>query len=220
MPELDGRRRTTFLAKLCLDDSEHGQRQRWATSMNHMTFVGRVIVALVGAVLVGSSAHRATAQSSVAYAGPVKILGDESSYLDFGAGAFNIQGHRGSDPAGAGDIELHYGRKLFFLGLAAGLLADTKGGLFGYGGVYSDFTYRHFVVTPLAAIGGYRKDGSSIDLGGPFQFRLSLTGAYEFDGGSRLGLRVAHISNAGIHKRNPGENELLLTYSVPLQLPF
>jgi hypothetical protein len=187
--------------------------------MNVMTRIRRAIPTLMVSAFIGFSAHMAVAQSDPASLGPIKVLGDEPSYLDFGGGAFNIQGHRQSDTTGVGDIELHYGRKLFFLAPAVGLLADTKGGVFGYGGIYSDIAYGRIVITPLAAIGGYHR-GGSIDLGGTFQFRLSMTGAYEFDDGSRLGVRFAHTSNAGTNKRNPGENELLLTYAVPLRLPF
>jgi hypothetical protein len=32
--------------------------------------------------------------------------------------------------------------------------------------------------------------------------------------GSRLGVQFAHISNAGLHKRNPGDNELLTKYAL------
>jgi hypothetical protein len=64
-------------------------------------------------------------------------------------------------------------------------------------------------------MGGYH-DGDSANLGGVFQFRLSLDVAYRFDNGHRLGVRAAHISNAGVNEENPGEEELLLTYSVSL----
>jgi hypothetical protein len=186
-----------------------------STSKRFITFI-RQAVALLPAVALGFSPHPAAAQSEAVSVGPIQVLSDEPSYFDFGAGAFNIQGHRLSAPSALGQIELHYGRKLFFLGPAIGLLADTQGGVFGYGGIYSDLTYGQLVVTPLAGLGGYHR-GGSIDLGGTFQFRLSLTVAYEFGDAARLGLRFAHISNAGIHNRNPGENEWLLTFAVPLQ---
>jgi hypothetical protein len=62
--------------------------------------------------------------------------------------------------------------------------------------------------------GGYVQ-GHSKDLGGIFQFRTELWVAYQFDGGARLGARIAHLSNAGIHHSNPGEEELLVTYAPP-----
>jgi hypothetical protein len=183
------------------------------------TLVLRVINALAAVALVELCAHAAAAQSPVAHLGLTNAMSDEPIYLNFGAGGFNVQGHRGSDPSGVAQIELHLGRRLFFFGPVFGLLANTKGGVFGYGGIYSDFTYDRLVVTPLAGFGGHSK-GESIDLGGTFQFRLSLNIAYEFNDASRLGLQFAHISNASIHSRNPGENEWLLTYTIPLHLAF
>lgn len=70
------------------------------------------------------------------------------------------------------------------------------------------------MATPFLGLGGY-SEGDDTDLGGVFQFRASLNLAYQFHDGSRFGVRFAHISNAGIHDRNPGEEELLLTYSIP-----
>jgi hypothetical protein len=78
-----------------------------------------------------------------------------------------------------------------------------------------DLSYRRIYVTPQIAMGGYH-DGDSANLGGVFQFRLSLDVAYRFDNGHRLGVRAAHISNAGVNEENPGEEELLLTYSISL----
>jgi lipid A 3-O-deacylase len=48
-----------------------------------------------------------------------------------------------------------------------------------------------------------------------FQFRTGLGVAYEFDDGTRLGVRVAHVSNAGIHDDNPGEEELYVRFALP-----
>ncbi len=92
-----------------------------------------------------------------------------------------------------------------------------QGGVFGYGGVYADLQLGQVVITPLGAIGGYRRGGSE-DLGGAFQFRLSVAMSSEFGNRSRIGVQYAHISNADIYTVNPGENELLLTYAIPL--PF
>ena len=107
------------------------------------------------------------------------------------------------------------GRKVFLVGFALGLMANTDGGLFGYIGAYCDLSYKKLYVTPQLAMGGYG-EGSSTDLGGVFQFRESLDLAYRFNNGHRLGIRAAHISNASIHEINPGEEELLLTYSFPI----
>lgn len=103
---------------------------------------------------------------------------------------------------------------MWFLGPAIGLMANTDGGVFGYGGLYADIAYGNFIVTPLAGFGGYR-EGDSTDLGGVFQFRLSIGVSYQFENRHRLGLNLAHVSNATIHEINPGEEELYLTYAIP-----
>ena len=147
----------------------------------------------------------------------LQLLGSEPSYLDLAAGAFDIQGHREAGTSGEGRIEFRYGQKFLYIGPAAGVLATTRGGVFGYAGFYADIAWGRFVLTPLGAVGAYSR-GSDENLGGVFQFRTSAVITYEFDSGARLGFQFAHISNAGIHKRNPGDNETLLTYSFPL--PF
>ena len=185
---------------------EHGTSLRRATGL-------LALLALLG---LGGSAAFAQSPTRPADRG-LQALGDEPSYLDLGVGAFDLQGHRESPPTAEGRVEFRYGQKLFYLGPAAGLLVTTRGGVFGYAGFYTDIVWGRFVLTPLGAVGFYRR-GASEDLGGTFQFRTSADLAYEFDGGSRLGLQIAHVSNAGIYKRNPGENEALATYALPL--PF
>lgn len=162
------------------------------------------------AILMGP--HVALAQAA---SGGLDIAGNEPSYVDFGAGAFNIQNHNGAGRQAEGRIEFRYGRKLFYIGPALGLLATSKGGVYGYGGFYSDITYRGFVITPMMGLGGYHRGGSE-DLGGTLQFRLSLNVAYELSNRTRLGVQFAHLSNADSEASNPGDNELLVTYAIPL----
>jgi lipid A 3-O-deacylase len=187
--------------------------------MTHGTLAWRAIGIVATVAFIALSGHRAAAQSGPAQLGPISILGDGPSYLELGAGAFNMQAHREAGTSGVGSAEFHYGNKLFFIGPAIGLLANTKGGVYGYGGFYSDIAWGNVVLTPFAGLGGYHQ-GGSIDLGNTFEFRLSAQISYQFDDKSRLGLKFAHISNSGISNRNPGENELLATYSIPLDLPF
>ncbi len=88
-----------------------------------------------------------------------------------------------------------------------------------YAGIDSDPALGPVIVTPLMGLGAWWH-GSHDDenLGGTFQFRLSLAAAYAFDNGTRLGIRFGHISNADIHRVNPGENDLMVTYGMPLGL--
>lgn len=170
-------------------------------------------LALLGALSVVANAARADGPGTDAFArlGPIVVHGDQADNVLLGAGVFDFR----YDPSGAGTLEYRFGRKVFVIGPALGLMANTDGGLFGYVGAYGDLSYRKIHMTPQLAMGGYG-EGSSKDLGGVFQFRQSLDLAYRLDNGHRLGIRVAHISNASIHPINPGEEELLLTYSFPM----
>jgi len=148
------------------------------------------------------------------------VLGTEPSYIDLAAGAFDVHGE-GSHPnrAAVGRVEFRWGEKLFFIGPAIGVLATTDGSVYGYAGVYSDIVYKRLVVTPVAAVGAYHR-GDGKDLGGTLAFRIGIGLAYEFQDLSRLGIRLDHISNAHWYANNPGEEELLLSYSVPLGAIF
>ena len=183
--------------------------------MTYRTNFWRVLGMLAMSLLVGLGTSAALAQTTPPR--NFQLLGDEPSYLDLGVGAFDIQGHRESPTTFEGRVEFRYGQKLFFIGPTAGVLANAQGGIFGYAGFYADIAWWRLVLTPLAAMGAYHRGGSE-DLGGVFQFRIGAKLAYEFDNNQRLGAEFVHISNAGIHKRNPGDNEILATYAFPL--PF
>lgn len=144
--------------------------------------------------------------------GPVVLHGSEADLAMLGLGAFDPFDN-GSAPAAT--LEYRFGRKLFFIGPAIGGMANTDGGLFGYFGLYFDLSAGPVYFTGQLATGAYHQ-GDSRDLGGVFQFRQSIDLGYRFDNGHRLGVRVAHISNADIHDRNPGEEEYYLTYAVAL----
>lgn len=156
-------------------------------------------------------------------------LADGWDYVSISAGAFDIDRFARDDLSAEGRIEFHSGHRLFSdelggyfrgLGPMLGLMANADGGIFGYGGVYAEFRlFERLAVLPSAGMGGYHR-GSSKDLGGVFQFHLGITGAYQLDNGSRVGITFAHISNARVHRNNPGVNSLLLTYSIPVATMF
>ena len=149
--------------------------------------------------------------------GPFKLLPSGDGMVVVGAGEFNAFRQRDPGEVGASSVlnlEYRFGKKFFYLGFAVGGLANTDGGKFIYLGNYADIRYKRIIVTPMLSVGGYRR-GSGPDLGGDLQFRSSVTVDYEFDNRSRLGVRLAHISNAGIEDENPGSNEILVTYAFP-----
>lgn len=166
---------------------------------------------LISCIWMHTTAAEEEAQSTPFSLGGIQLLADEPSYLSFQVGAFDFND---DDRTAVAYAEFRYGKKLFFIGPVIGIMANTQGGVFGYGGIYADIKYGNWVATPSVTAGGYRQGGSK-DLGGIFQFRSSFTLAYQFDWGGRLGVRLAHISNAHIYDNNPGENEILLTYAIP-----
>jgi hypothetical protein len=149
--------------------------------------------------------------TAFAQLGPIVVHGNEADNLMVGAGVFDLR----DETSAAGTIEYRFGRKVFVVGPTLGLVANTDGGLFGYVGAYGELSYKKIYLTPQIGMGGYH-EGDSSDLGGVFQFRLSLDIAYRFDNGHRLGVRGGHISNGGVNDKNPGEEEVYLTYSIPL----
>ncbi|MBU2849068.1 acyloxyacyl hydrolase [Acidithiobacillus ferriphilus] len=153
-------------------------------------------------------------------AGAATLMPSGAPYLSAGAGVFNLvgavdNGGYNHTPAEF-NVEYQSGFRFYGIGYMLGLLANTDGGVDGYGGLYADLALTpHWILTPEAAVSGYSQ-GNSKNMGSTFLFRLELGLAYQMDNGGRLGLKIAHLSNADIYPRNPGENELLVTYSFPL----
>jgi lipid A 3-O-deacylase len=149
--------------------------------------------------------------------GPITLGGDGPNYLDLGAGVYDLIGNSHRNETGAAEAEFRYGRKLYGIGPAAGIIGDFRGGGMVFTGLYSDFSLGRIVLTPLAGVGAWWQGGSNDEnLGGTFEFRLQLEASYQFDNDMRLGLRFGHISNANTNNINPGENDLMLTYGLPL----
>jgi lipid A 3-O-deacylase len=67
-----------------------------------------------------------------------------------------------------------------------------------------------------AGPGIYSHDGADHDLGGPLEFLTRIELARSLGNGRRVGIMLAHISNAHIGWRNPGNEILSLTYALPL----
>jgi lipid A 3-O-deacylase len=143
-------------------------------------------------------------------AGNWQIYGDSRNYLTLGLGAFDAD----EEATGAAQIELRFGRKLFFVGPAIGFLANADGGFFGYGGLYTDIAYKKLVLTLMGGAGGY-EEGDGKDLGGIFQFRSEITLSYQFGNLSRLGIKYGHISNGSTHYSNPSEQDGFITFAIP-----
>jgi len=172
-----------------------------------------VIVSVAAAVFLWSTCLSWAADDGSVYAtiGSLELLGSGPHHLDLGFGLANI--NRPQRLRGAGKIELRLGKKIAFVGPAVGLFITNEGFSYGFAGIYADFRYGRFLLTPLLAA-GVCHEGDGIDLGGPFEFRESLEIAYRVDERWLVGLALAHISNGQVYEHNPGQNDLLLTIAV------
>lgn len=170
------------------------------------------------ALLLAPAGHSA-AQEEVAFSlGGIDFLGSTASFVDVSAGVFNVhdrdEGFLG-DASAMGKLEWRYGGKVWIFGPVLGVLANNDGGVLGYGGIYADLRLGDFLVTPQFAISAYER-GDGPDLGGVLEFRSAVTVSYRFDNGIRLGIGGSHISNARIHDRNPGTEEIYISVAFPL----
>ena len=138
---------------------------------------------------------------------------EEPDFLAVSLGAFDMNDDQTSAEA---RIEYRSDWRPWLVAPMVGLMTNSDGGVYGYGGLYLDvFLGRRLVITPNFAIGGYAQGGSK-DLGSILEFRSGVEIAYRFDNRARLGVAFQHISNASIDDNNPGTESLVLTYAIPL----
>ena len=138
--------------------------------------------------------------------------------LALGAGAFDITpgGQRDAGTQGVFRGEYHFGDLLWIISPFMGLDVTTTGGTYLYGGFGFDINFGpNWVLTPNGAA-GYYQHGNGTRLGSWMEFRSGADLTYKFADQSRLGVSFQHMSNAGLTKFNPGEQEILLVYQLPL----
>jgi hypothetical protein len=140
--------------------------------------------------------------------------------IALGVGAFDITPNSGIHHGGtAGEFrgEYRFPDTLWILAPFVGVSVTTDGAFYGYGGIAFDINFSpNWVLSPNGAV-GYFGRGSGTNLGSSTEFRTGAELAYRFDDMSRLGVNFNHTSNAGIGKHNPGEQSVVLMYSIPWQ---
>lgn len=142
---------------------------------------------------------------------------DDPDFISLGAGGYDIIG-KNSHPSGLFDAEYRFGYKLWIFKPFLGVLGNTSGSAYGYGGFLVDiYLGPRWVLTPNVAA-GYFHQGGGTNLGNHTEFRTGAEIAYRFDDRSRLGFNFHHISNAGIGTHNPGEEDAMIVYSLPFDL--
>jgi hypothetical protein len=96
---------------------------------------------------------------------------------------------------------------------SAGVLWSTAGSVFLFGGLGADVEpVPGWGVSPIATVGYYER-GGDMNLGGALEFRSGLEIFRRLGPGTRVGVSIHHISNAGLFDRNPGRETLFLSWS-------
>jgi lipid A 3-O-deacylase len=170
----------------------------------------RLSAAAAGAMLLGGLSAAAQAQ--------ISLEGGDHAQIELGVGGYDIIGDTATSQ-GIFRGEYHFDNKLWVLTPLVGAEVTTAGSLYAYGGFGLDvFIGDHWVLTPNEAAGFWARDSETArNLGSWVEFRSGAELDYRFADHSRLGLSIHHISNAGLTQRNPGEEEALVTYSIPLE---
>jgi len=138
---------------------------------------------------------------------------DTKGLVAIGVGAFDFL-HNNTAAEFRG--EYRFANGFYFIKPVVGAFGTTDSSVYVYGGLRADFIFfDHYVVMPVATVGYYDR-GSGKDLGSHAEFKTGVELAYRFDNAMRLGIAFDHVSNAGLTKRNPGEENLLLMVSVPI----
>jgi lipid A 3-O-deacylase len=140
-------------------------------------------------------------------------------HLAFGAGAFDItpsSSHPDSKTAAEGRVEYRFGDVIWPISPFIGVSGTSDRAFYGYFGFGVDINFGpDWVLTPNGAAGYFARGGGT-NLGSWFEFRTGAEIAYRFTDKSRLGVAVNHTSNAGLTKRNPGAQSVVVMYSVPM----
>jgi hypothetical protein len=140
-------------------------------------------------------------------------------HISLGAGAFDITPSKSNSGGTAGEVraEYRFGDVLWFVAPFIGVSGTSDGAFYGYGGFGIDINLTpNLVLTPNVA-GGYFARGNGTNLGSWWEFRSGAELAWRFPDRTRIGVAVHHTSNAGLTKRNPGEQSVMLVYSIPLR---
>lgn len=100
---------------------------------------------------------------------------------------------------------------------AVGVDLHTTGDIFVGAGAGLRWSLGEAWFVDLSVMPGFYHDSrSGNDLGGSFQFRSSFGLGYRFDNRSALSLAITHKSNAHLNDVNPGVEELVLRWHMPL----
>ncbi len=137
-----------------------------------------------------------------------------TDYLTGYVGGFDVS--QGDDSAAEAGLEYRYKDVYHGLRPLAGIMVTSDSAVYGYAGIQWDlFLSDSIILSPNFTAGGFSQ-GNGKDLGYGIEFKSGIELAYQFEDASRLGVAFNHMSNASIGNDNPGTENLIATYSYPL----
>jgi lipid A 3-O-deacylase len=120
-----------------------------------------------------------------------------------------------------GGLELRSAPVVHGVGAMAGATLVEGGGLYVYGGLRWPRALDEqdrWRLTPSVAAGLYDDDNhKGLDLGGSLEFRTALELSYAIRPWARVGVYVAHLSNASIYDQNGGAETAGLALSFDVE---
>ena len=99
----------------------------------------------------------------------------------------------------------------------AGTMASSRGILYAYGGFRIELPLAERWGLGAGSAAGLYERAYGKNLNGPLEFRSHIELSYRLDSGSRVGLCLYHLSNAGLQSGNPGSESLVFSYTAPLR---
>lgn len=136
-----------------------------------------------------------------------------AGYVTGGLGAYDFLHNYTTAEA---RLEFRFAYSLLFWHPLVGTFFTPKGSVYTYGGFRLELPVgKHVLILPMAAVGDYEKGGGK-NLGSHIEFKTGAEIDLVFANGIRVGPLFDHVSNAGIGKHNPGEENLMMMMSVPL----
>lgn len=97
-----------------------------------------------------------------------------------------------------------------------GIAVGDNDANFVYAELRRDFRFaEHWVLTPSFGLGRFN-NRPRFNLGQSLEFRSGLEVSRQFNQRYRLGVALFHLSNGGLSDQNPGTEEVVLSFSIPI----
>ena len=138
---------------------------------------------------------------------------DGREYVSFTTAVFDIL--QKTNTSFKARVEYHGPEFTWVVKPLTGLMTNTDGAIYFYGGVVFDIPLLSFLfLSPSLAPGIYYKSESK-DLNFIFEFRTQIELTLLLNNDLRVGISFNHVSNASLGPPNPGVESIGISYYFP-----